>query len=178
MDKYGIFENCIFYSCLVVFGFVICEVIGGEGVDVVFNFFVGDFFCEIWECVVYFGCFIEIGKRDIILNMRFEMVKFEYNVIFSLVDFIVVVVEWLKIMGRVFRNVMDFFKDGEIQFINFIIVMGIVDVEFVFRMLQSGKIFGKVVFFYRVEDEIMVCYDGYYIFFNIIDFYFLGYLFY
>lgn len=175
MDKYGIPENRIFYSRSAAFGPAIREATGGEGVDVVLNSLAGDLLRETWECVAHFGRFIEIGKRDITSNTRLEMAKFEHNATFSSVDLTVVAAERPKIMGRVLRNVMDLLKDGEIQPINPITVMGIADVESALRMLQSGKTSGKVVLSHRAEDEIMVCYDGHHTLPNITDSYFSGY---
>lgn len=48
------------------FFFVLLKEIGGCGVDVVFNFLVGEFLYVFWKCVVKFGIFVEIGCCDFV----------------------------------------------------------------------------------------------------------------
>ncbi|KAG8420307.1 hypothetical protein J3459_011212 [Metarhizium acridum] len=74
---YLIPESHIFCSRDDAFGPAIRYATGGQGVDVVTNSLAGGLLRESWACLALFGRFIEIGKRDITLNSRPDMLKFD-----------------------------------------------------------------------------------------------------
>lgn len=55
MEYFGIYFDYIFLSCDVFFVFGVKEMIGGKGVDVVLNLFVGMLLQVSFNCFVLFG---------------------------------------------------------------------------------------------------------------------------
>ncbi|POR36838.1 Polyketide synthase [Tolypocladium paradoxum] len=154
VSTYGIPESHIFYSRDTGFGPAVREATGGKGVDVVINSLAGDLLRETWECLAPFGRFIEIGKRDITLNTRLEMAKFEQNCSFSSVDLTLLAAERPKVMGRVLTAVIGLIAENTIKPIGPITTVGISEVETALRKLQSGKTSGKVVVNHLVNGQV------------------------
>ncbi|ATY60574.1 Beta-ketoacyl synthase [Cordyceps militaris] len=154
IEEYGIAEDHIFYSRDTSFGPALRDATGGKGVDVVINSLAGDLLRETWSCLAPFGRFIEIGKRDINSNTRLEMAKFEWNCTFSSVDLTKVADFRPKIMGRVFRDVMELLGKKTIKPISPITTVNIGEVESALRKLQSGKTTGKVIVSHELDGKI------------------------
>lgn len=64
-ERYGMGEGEVFNLRDDFFVRGVMEVMEGKGVDVVINSLVGKLFYVMWGCLVLFGRFVEIGKRDI-----------------------------------------------------------------------------------------------------------------
>jgi len=65
MKAYGIPEDHIFNSRDLSFATGIKRMTNGKGVDVVLNSLAGEALRESWNCLAWFGRFIELGKKDI-----------------------------------------------------------------------------------------------------------------
>ncbi|KGQ12279.1 Lovastatin nonaketide synthase [Beauveria bassiana D1-5] len=154
IEEYGIADDHIFYSRDSSFAPALRDATGGKGVDVVINSLAGDLLRETWSCLAPFGRFIEIGKRDINSNTRLEMAKFEWNCTFSSVDLTKVGDFRPKIMGRIFRNVMELLDKKTIKPIGPITTVSISEVESALRKLQSGKTTGKVVVNHELDGQV------------------------
>lgn len=74
---------------------------------------------ELWDCVVFFGFYIEFGKIDIDKNMYISMVLFKRNVIFFLVDLVIIVKECLKVFYDVLDKIIVFFVEGVLKLVYF-----------------------------------------------------------
>ena len=73
IDNFGIQADHILYRRDTTFAADIKRLTNNQGVDVVLNSLAGEFLRETWGCLSKFGCFIEIGKRDIVSNSHLEM---------------------------------------------------------------------------------------------------------
>lgn len=58
----------------------------GEGVDIIINTLSGEALRQTWACIAPFGRFVQLGKRDGLINNGLEMKHFAANVSFSVVD--------------------------------------------------------------------------------------------
>ena len=76
MEIYNLDEDHIFYSREISFADGIKRMTGGRGVDVVLNSLSGDGVVASWGSVAPFGCFLEIGRRNIDLGRQLPMVPF------------------------------------------------------------------------------------------------------
>ena len=106
------------------------------------------------------GRFIQIGKKDILSNTRLEMAKFEQNCTFSSVDLTLVANERPKLMGKIFKAVMDSLGQRLVQTIGPISTVTISEVESALRKLQSGKTTVKVVVSHMDSGQTVSAYTG------------------
>lgn len=157
MTTYGIPEERIFYSRNTSFADFLREATGNRGVDVVLNSLGGDSLRIGWESLAPFGRFVEIGKRDIVINSRLKMAKFANNATFASVDLAVVMQEKPRLIQRLLSDTMLLYKSLAIKPVQPITTFPIQDVEKAFRLLQSGRNIGKIVVEPRDEDQVMVC---------------------
>lgn len=156
VEQYSIPEENIFYSRDASFGSMIRHAMSGAGVDVVLNSLAGELLQESWECLAPFGRFIEIGKADISQNGRLHMQKFEYNCTFASVDLTKVAAYKPKLMQRLLCDVHQLVTSGAISPISPVKTFPISETEAAFRLLQSGKIFGKLVVVPHEGDQVRV----------------------
>lgn len=104
-----------------------------------------------------FGRFIEIGKRNILANMRLEkMAQFMNCTIFASVDLVLIIQEKPELVQSLLSDVMDLLRKGTARPASPITSFSVQDIKNGFRALQSGSIIGKVVFEPGLEDEVMV----------------------
>jgi acyl transferase domain-containing protein/NADPH:quinone reductase-like Zn-dependent oxidoreductase len=145
MDNYHIPEERIFSSRQTTFGEGIKRLTGGKGVDVVLNSLTGEGFRETCNCVAYFGRFIEIGKRDVLMNARMDMALFDKNVTFSSVDLTKVCDHDVNLAGRLFKEVFDLIRQGSVGAVKPVTILPLSEIETAFRQIQAGKHMGKIV---------------------------------
>lgn len=65
VNTYGVPEDHIFNSRDLSFAAGIKRMTNGKGVDVVLNSLAGEALRESWNCLAWFGRFVELGKKDI-----------------------------------------------------------------------------------------------------------------
>ena len=145
MQNFGIPEEQIFSSRDTNFVQGIKRLTGGRGVDVVLNSIAGEGFRETCRCVATLGRFVEIGKRDILMNGRLDMEMFNRNVMFASVDLTLVFGHDPSLGASILREVFDMLRQGLISTIQPINVYPFSKMESAFRLIQAGKHMGKVV---------------------------------
>ena len=89
----GLADDHIFSSRNSAFGKHIRNATGDNGVDAVSSSLGGDYLMTGWNCLARFGRFIEIGKRDILANMRLKMAQFINCTTFASVDLVLIIQE-------------------------------------------------------------------------------------
>ena len=144
-QNFGIPEEQIFSSRDTSFVQGVKRLTGGRGVDVVLNSIAGEGFRETCRCVATLGRFIEIGKRDILMNGRLDMEMFNRNVMFASVDLTLVFGHDPSLGASILREVFDMLRQGFISTIQPINVYPFSKMESAFRLIQAGKHMGKVV---------------------------------
>lgn len=117
----------------------------GAGVDVVLNSLAGDSLRETWQCLAPLGRFVEIGKRDIVLNEGFPMGGFGSNRLFAAVDLVVLTEMKTRFVGDMLRKLLCMASRGVLKPPVPLHVKPVSEIESAFRGLQSGKLAGKVV---------------------------------
>ena len=154
MQDFGIPEEHIFSSRDTSFVQGVKRLTDGRGVDVVLNSIAGEGFRETWRCVATLGRFIEIGKRDILMNGRLDMKMFNQNIVFASVDLTLVFGHDPVLGASILKEVFDMLRQGFISTIKPINVYPFSEVESAFRLIQAGKHMGKVVL--RADPETRV----------------------
>ncbi|OCL14366.1 polyketide synthase [Glonium stellatum] len=154
IKEYGLPDDHIFYSRNTSFADSIRQATNNRGVDVVLNSLAGDALRESWGCLSSFGRFVEIGNRDTTANTRLEMARFDNNASFMSVDITAIANERPKLMKRILSDVSRLLKYGKIRSIFPITVFPISDVETAFKVLQSGKVHGKLVVMPQLGDQV------------------------
>ena len=82
----GIQDDHIFNSRDLSFAKGINRMTNGQGVDVIINTVTGEALRQAWACISPFGRFVELGKKNVLVNNELEMKHFSANVSFSLVN--------------------------------------------------------------------------------------------
>ncbi|MCJ1283110.1 hypothetical protein MMC26_002437 [Xylographa opegraphella] len=145
VDEYGISEDHIFYSRGTNFQGGVMRSTKGRGVDVVLNSLAGDKLIASWDCIGPFGRFIEIGKKDIMSNSDLPMLAFQKNASFIGFDTALWAEERPAQMQREFHDLLALFENDSLHTQRPLHVYNIAEVEKVFRLMQDGKVFGKIV---------------------------------
>ena len=156
MDTYNIPEDHIFNSRDTSFETSIKHRTSGNGVDVVLNSLAGEMLKASLDCLAPFGRFIEIGKKDLIVNTRVEMNKFTNNITFSTVDLLLLQAKKPQLAGKVLSEVTDLVFNGRMDNIATINAFPISQTEAAFRLMQSGKSMGKIVVEPQEGDQVKV----------------------
>ena len=86
IKEYGIQDDHIFNSRDLSFAKGIKRMTNGQGVDVIINTVTGEALRQAWACISPFGRFVELGKKNVLVNNQLEMKHFSANVSFSLVN--------------------------------------------------------------------------------------------
>ena len=155
-NTYGLSDEQILSSQDSSFVGGVRKLTNGNGVDVVLNNLTGNLLHASWSCVARFGRFVEIGKRDIYENGKLDMEQFRNNVSFHSLD-MATIFELRKPLGaRLLRDSMKLVEEHKIKPPESILKMSYDEVEKAFRLLQSGKYTGKIVFVAHKEDMVPV----------------------
>ena len=110
MQSFGIPEEQIFSSRDTSFVQGIKRLTCGRGVDVVLNSIACEGFRQTCRCVATLGRFIEIGKRDILMNSRLDMEMFNRNVMFASVDLTLVFGHDPVLGASILREIFDMLR--------------------------------------------------------------------
>lgn len=129
---------------------------GGQGVDVVLNSVAGEALRRTWGLVAPFGRFVELGKRDFVLNSRLEMEGFRRNVSFSTVDLVGQITERPALGAVVWHEVMDLVRAGKLKAPSPITECGFGELESAMRSMQAGRHKGKLVAVPQTSDQVKV----------------------
>ena len=155
-DRYGIPDDHIFSSRDSSFQQELWHLTGQKGVDVVLNSTAGQTLHQSWHSLAPLGRFVEIGKRDLVLNSNLEMGKFEDAVSFSAVDIGLLAEKKPQVFKELLAKVVDLYRRGEVQAVTPISTYSISEVQQALRMMQSGKHMGKVVIEAKPESMVQV----------------------
>ena len=119
------------------------------------NSLAGEFLRVGWGCLAEFGRFVEIGKRDMLENTLLEMGNFGRSLSFFCVDLVNIFAHNPRQAQRIVLDVMELFRNG-MPLVSPVTVLPFHELEYGFRMLQTAKVMGKIVFEHRVDDQVMV----------------------
>jgi NADPH:quinone reductase-like Zn-dependent oxidoreductase/NAD(P)-dependent dehydrogenase (short-subunit alcohol dehydrogenase family) len=154
MAEFHIREDHIFSSRDRTFATGIMRRTCGKGVDVVMNSLSGDALRLTWDCIAAFGRFVELGKRDMTVNMRLEMRHFEKNVAFTGLD--VPLHTHFEEKRRTWTELMAWYAEGRIHAPRPITTFGIAETETALRTMQAGRHMGKLVLVPRPGETVRV----------------------
>lgn len=144
-ESFGLADEQIFSSRDESFVDGVMSLTDRRGVDVALNSLAGKLLHATWGCIAPFGRFIEIGKRDIHENSKIDMDPFRRNVMFASVDLVTMFEKNKKLGAKVFQECCDLVHHGHIQPPQPITEVSYAEVQRGFRLLQMGKVTGKVV---------------------------------
>lgn len=156
VSAYGIPSDHIFSSRDLSFADGIKRMTNGRGVDVILNSTAGDYLKASWECIAYYGRFIEVGKYDAMTNTRLPMAPFMRNATFSFLDLCHVNIFHPEVGSDVLSKVIDLLAEGKLTEPRPVKVYDYSQIEEAYRYMQSGKHIGKIVFEAHDEDAVKV----------------------
>lgn len=156
MDEYGIPEDHIFSSRDLSFAAGIMRMTNGKGVNVVVNSLAGEALRASFNCLAYFGRFVEIGKRDILANGKIDMFPFSRCATFTAVDLVALANLERETTSRMIKAVMDLHAEGKLHVCKPLNLHTLSEMEDAFRMLQQGKHMGKIVLTLSPRDTVKV----------------------
>ena len=159
MAAYNIPEDHIFNSRDTSFEASLKHRTSGNGVDVVLNSLAGEMLKASLNCLAPFGRFIEIAKKDLIVNTRVEMTKFTNNITYATVDLLLLQAKKPQLTGTVLSEVTSLIFNGRIENIATINAFPVSQIEAAFRLMQSGKSMGKIVVEPREGDHVKVSHN-------------------
>jgi NADPH:quinone reductase-like Zn-dependent oxidoreductase len=146
-DSCGIPEDHIFSSRDSSFKDGVLSYTNGRGVDVVINSLSGELLQESFALVADFGRFIEIGKKDFLLNSHLGMRAFYRNITFSGVDIHSLTTQKPRVAKDLLCKIMHLIEENRqfIRPIRPVTVMPSSQIAAALRKLQSGQNMGKIV---------------------------------
>ena len=152
---YRIPECHIFSSRDTAFGEQIRQITNGNGVDVVLKSLADEPMRVSLGCLAPFGRFVEIGKRDILQNTFLEIGNLKRSQSFFIVDLMDVMENRLQQAQNLLTEAMELLHNG-MPVVSPVTILPLNELEMGFRMLQAGKVIGKVVFDHCNSKEILV----------------------
>ena len=144
-ERFGISAGNIFSSRDTTFGQGIRSRRNGRGVDVVLNSLTADAIRESCALLAPFGRFVEIGKKDLLMNGRLELKDLAKCISFSTVDLVLLAEVKPAIVHDLFETVFDLIDRRQVKAIEPMVVKPISEIETMFRLMQSGKHIGKLL---------------------------------
>lgn len=157
MSEFRIEEDQILYSRDTSFKAGVMRATSGTGVDVIFNSLSSELQRVTWECIAPFGRFIELGRRDFIVNSRLEQDKFKNNVSFTGLDFRHMIMARPRTSLEAYEGYMPMIEKGKLRAPSPVRAFSLGEVESAFRTMQSGRHIGKLVVVSREGDVAKVC---------------------
>lgn len=156
MDEYGIAEDHIFSSRDLSFAAGVMRMTNGKGVDVVINSLAGEALRASFNCLAFFGRFVEIGKRDIMANGKIDMFPFSRCATFTAVDLVALADLARGTTSRMIQAAVDLHAESKVHVCKPLNLHTLGELEDAFRMLQQGKHMGKIVLTISPEDMVKV----------------------
>jgi emericellamide synthase (highly reducing iterative type I polyketide synthase) len=155
IDEFSVAADHIFSSRTTAFREGILGMTEGKGVDVVLNSLTGEQFRESCNCLAEFGRFIEIGKRDLLMNARMDMGFFVKNITFSSLDLMLVGQLKPSLARQLMKESVELVSTGQVKPVN-IASAPLSDIQRVFRQMQAGKHMGKFVLNADADTQVKV----------------------
>jgi NADPH:quinone reductase-like Zn-dependent oxidoreductase/aryl carrier-like protein len=152
-DSYRIPDDHIFNSRDLSFVAGVNRMTNGRGVDVILNSLSGEALRQTWYCLAPFGCFIEIGSKDILGNARLDMKPFLQHASFTFFDLKHIAQERPDMLADIMRETFELQRKGITWPVKPIVAYPISEVESAFRLMQTGKHLGKVVLSFADEQQ-------------------------
>ena len=152
MEHFDIPKDHIFTSRSRLFKTGLMRMTQNRGVDVVLNSLSEDLLEESLNCVARFGSFLEIGKYDVDKKNAISLAPFDKAIKFFSIDLTAICQYRPHITHRLLTNVMRNLSSGAYKLPGPLKAMPLSKIEEAFRLLQGGKIFGKIVLD-AVDDE-------------------------
>ena len=143
--NFGLEDDMIFSSRDPSFVDGVMKVTGGRGCDVALNQLAGELLHATWGCLAPFGRLVEIGKRDIHENTKLDMDPFRRNVTYASLDLITMFEVNKPVLSRLTHECYDLIRDGKVRPPGPLTEVSYAEAQKGFRLLQMGKVFGKVV---------------------------------
>ncbi|QIW94584.1 hypothetical protein AMS68_000102 [Peltaster fructicola] len=155
-DTYGIPLDDIFSSRNDSFAAAVMAKTNGAGVDIVLNSLAGNLLKASWECLAYFGRFIEIGRRDIEQDKALSMLPFSRVTTFATVDLNYLIRLRPNLVNEVMGAVMQLWQAGKIRPVAPVTAFPMSEITSAFRLMQSGKHQGKIILTPKPDDQVQV----------------------
>ena len=146
ISTYDIDESHIFNSRSTVFVESIRRMTQGVGVDVVLNSLSGESLLASWDLIAPYGRFVELGKKDIAMNSNLPMSPFLRCATFTAFDTGIMATDHAAMAKDMIEHLLRLLVEKVLRPVNDFKVLSISEVQRGMRMLQSGHMFGKVVF--------------------------------
>ncbi|OAA47371.1 polyketide synthase [Beauveria brongniartii RCEF 3172] len=143
--KFGIPAHRIVSNRHATFSQRILELTGGAGVDVALNSLAGDAIQETLSVMAPFGRFIEIGKKDMLVNTKLNMQQLENNISLSTVDMTLVAARRPAAFQELLSTSLHLIHTKAVHLLEPITATPAGEVENQFRTMQAGKHLGKLI---------------------------------
>ena len=158
IEKYGIPRNQIFSSRASNFERGILDETNGRGVALVLSSVSAEMRRLSLNVLAPLGRFVEIGKRDLALNIHLEMNNFTRALTFAAVDLEILAREHPPTIQRILKAVFDALRDHPktIKPVTPITSFRISQLENAMRTMQGGKHMGKIVIEANGDDLVLV----------------------
>jgi NADPH:quinone reductase-like Zn-dependent oxidoreductase/acyl carrier protein len=128
----------------------IMTITDGQGVDLVLNSLSGEAIPRSLASLAPYGRFLEIGKRDIYENTQVGLLPFQKNLSYSAIDLDRMARERPELLGQLFTEVMELFRQGNIAPLPLSVFPVAQTVDAFHTMAQATHI-GKIVI--SLEDK-------------------------
>ena len=155
-DQFGLEDNMILSSRDPSFVKGVRTITGGRGCDVALNQLAGELLHATWSCIAPFGRLIEIGKRDIHENTKLDMDPFRKNITYASLDLITMFELNKPVLARLMRVCFELIQNGKIKPAGPLTEVSYAEAQKGFRLLQMGKVFGKVILVPGDQDMVPV----------------------
>lgn len=142
---FGLARSHILNSRSLDFGPQIMSLTKGKGIDVIINSLAGDALLESWRCLAMFGRFIELGKKDAVMNTRLDMAPFERSTSFVSVGWDHFGNHRPDFVGNILKEIIKMFVNSTLTPLEPITVFSMSAIEPAFRFMASGNHMGKIV---------------------------------
>ena len=134
----------------------VMKLTSGRGVDVVLNSLSGEALVKSLSVVAPLGRFIEIGKRDIVENVRLPMLAFNRNLSLIAFDLDRIMTEQPDRIRELFNAVWERFRAGDFTMTPIEVIPAAQITEGFRRMAQSKQVGKIVISFEDVADLLVV----------------------
>ena len=156
VENYGLSEDHVLSNKSLSFQNEIMRLTAGHGVDIIVNSLSGEALKASWHCIAPYGRFIEVGKSDIYSSGNLPMLPFSKGASFTGLD-LESMRDNKQLFSEVAAGVWPLVSSGKLTCPRPLYVEKISRAENAFRLMESGKSMGKIVFMLGGDETIMVC---------------------
>ncbi|KAK8144539.1 hypothetical protein G3M48_005656 [Beauveria asiatica] len=143
--KFGIPAHHIVSNRHATFSQRILQLTGGAGVNVALNSLAGDAIQETLSVMAPFGRFVEIGKKDMLVNTKLNMQQLENNISLSTVDMTLVAARRPATFQELLSTSLHLIHTKAVHLLEPITAKPAAEVANQFRTMQAGKHLGKLI---------------------------------